>query len=347
MRLLWWVHSIKEKGVYVMMKYGIVRVNRAFLYEENGMDVVDEVFDGWGLMWEGDGEWIRVWTHYGYRGWIERCLIEEKSREWLKKREKAGNTYVVARGFVDVMREPRVQAKVLETLGRGCFVEKMEEVERENGYCKVKLASGITGGVPEAALEKRLDSDRFLWEHVGKRENVFAEQRIPEEWSEEVFRRKAVECAKGYLGCQYRWGGKAADGIDCSGVVFMAYLMNGVLIWRDAEIREGYPVKEIWREGEGMCLVEKRAKAGDLLFWKGHVGMYLGDGKYLHCTGHERMFGCTVNSLRKGDVDFREDLAEALVAVGSVFASVSFEQAYKEADEAMYREKQAAHAARK
>ena len=69
-----------------------------------------------------------------------------------------------------------------------------------------------------------------------------------------------------------------------------------------------------------MCLVEERAKAGDLLFWRGHVGMYLGDGRYLHCTGHERVFGCRVNSLRRGDEDFREDLAEALKVVGSVFS---------------------------
>ena len=204
------------------MKYGIIKVKRAFLYEENGVDVVDEVFFGWSVMWEDEGEWIEVWTHYGYRGWMERNLIEEKSREWMEEREKAGNTYVVTRGFADVMRGARVQARMLETLGRGCFVEKMEETE--NGYCRVKLANGISGFVPEVALRKRLDSDRFLW---GKsEERFFVEQGIPEGWSEEKFRRKVVECAKGYLGCQYRWGGKAADGIDCSGVVFMVYLMT-------------------------------------------------------------------------------------------------------------------------
>ena len=300
------------------MRYGVVKVNRAFLYEENGCDVVDEVFLGWGVMWEGDGGWIRVWTHYGYRGWMERGLIEEKSREWLEDREKTGNTYVVTRGFADGMEEPRVQAKVLDTLGRGCFVERTGE--KEKGYCRVRLSNGQEGFMPEAALEKRLDLDRFLWGEMKKRENFFTEQGIPEGWSEEKFRRRVVECAKGYLGCQYRWGGKAADGIDCSGMVFMSYLMNGVLIWRDAKIVEGYPVREIWREGEKFSLVEKKAKAGDLLFWKGHVGMYLGEGKYLHCTGHERVFGCTVNSLREVDENFREDLAERLAAVGSVFS---------------------------
>lgn len=66
--------------------------------------------------------------------------------------------------------------------GTGCFVEKMEETE--NGYCRVKLANGISGFVPEVALRKRLDSDRFLW---GKsEERFFVEQGIPEGWSEEV-----------------------------------------------------------------------------------------------------------------------------------------------------------------
>ena len=41
------------------MKYGIIKVKRAFLYE---------VFFGWSVMWEDEGEWIEVWTHYGYRG---------------------------------------------------------------------------------------------------------------------------------------------------------------------------------------------------------------------------------------------------------------------------------------
>ncbi len=300
-----------------MMKYGVVRVKRAFLYEENGMDVVDEVFLGWGVMWEEEGEWIEVWTHYGYRGWMERRLIEEKSREWFEERE--GNVFVVTRGFADVMREPRVQARVLETLGRGCFVERTGEVG--DGYCKVRMSNGLEGFMPGAALEKRLDSDRLLWGEMGERESFLAEQWIPEGWSEEDFRRKVVECAKGYLGCQYRWGGKAADGIDCSGVVFMSYLMNGVLIWRDAEIVEGYPVKKVWGEEEERYFVEERAKPGDLLLWRGHVGMYLGEGKYLHCTGHERVFGCRVNSLRERDEDFREDLADRLMAVGSIFES--------------------------
>ena len=139
------------------------------------------------------GSGLRFGRIMGIGGWMERNLIEEKSREWMEEREKAGNTYVVTRGFADVMRGARVQARMLETLGRGCFVEKMEETE--NGYCRVKLANGISGFVPEVALRKRLDSDRFLW---GKsEERFFVEQGIPEGWSEEKFRRKVVGVCEG------------------------------------------------------------------------------------------------------------------------------------------------------
>ena len=54
------------------MKYGIIKVKRAFLYEEKGVDVVDEVFFGWSVMWEDEGEWIEVGRIMGIGGgWRE------------------------------------------------------------------------------------------------------------------------------------------------------------------------------------------------------------------------------------------------------------------------------------
>ena len=52
---------------------------------------------------------------------MERNLIEEKSRSGWRRGKRQGNTYVVTRGFADVMRGARVQARMLETLGRGVF----------------------------------------------------------------------------------------------------------------------------------------------------------------------------------------------------------------------------------
>ena len=79
---------------------------------------------------------------------------------------------------------------------------------------------------------------------------------------EEELRHAVVSLAKQYLGTQYRWGGKSPLGIDCSGLVGSCYLMYGVDMYRNADIKEGFCVHEIER---------KDMKKGDMLFFKGHV----------------------------------------------------------------------------
>ena len=90
----------------------------------------------------------------------------------------------------------------------------------------------------------------------------------------------------------------------------MAYLLQGVMIYRDADIRPGYPIHEISMDRIGQ---------GDLIFFTGHVALYLGDGRYVHATAAEGSDGVVVNSLRPEDPDFREDLFSKITMVGSLF----------------------------
>ena len=90
----------------------------------------------------------------------------------------------------------------------------------------------------------------------------------------------------------------------------MAYMLCGICIYRDAYIVEGFPIHEIPRE---------RMRKGDLLFFPGHVAVYLGEGRYCHSTGRAGDDGFTINSLDPDAEDFRPDLAEKLSAVGSYF----------------------------
>ena len=99
-------------------------------------------------------------------------------------------------------------------------------------------------------------------------------------------------------------------GIDCSGLVSMAYMLCGILIYRDADIREGFPIRKIPIEA---------VKPGDLLFFPGHVAMYIGHGRYCHSTGKVGDNGFAVNSLIPSDADYREDLREKLTQVGTYF----------------------------
>lgn len=91
-----------------------------------------------------------------------------------------------------------------------------------------------------------------------------------------------VEAARAYLGAPYEWGGMTERGIDCSGLVHMAYRRTGKLVPRDADQQEAAatPIDEAdARPGDLVCFGEP-GKAHHIAFW-------LGDGRVLHATGRE------------------------------------------------------------
>lgn len=99
----------------------------------------------------------------------------------------------------------------------------------------------------------------------------------------EDYRDTVCETAKKYLGVQYRWGGKTHNGIDCSGLAFMSYYMAGIKIWRDASLEKSEALKPISLD---------QAQKGDLLFYKGHVAVYLGENRFIHsCGSHGVVYG--------------------------------------------------------
>ncbi|MDE5900639.1 MAG: C40 family peptidase, partial [Muribaculaceae bacterium] len=83
------------------------------------------------------------------------------------------------------------------------------------------------------------------------------------------------------VGSPYLWGGLSSKGMDCSGLVRMAYMAQGRLLSRDArdQILEGEAVDR------------DSLMAGDLIFFGNpstgsvtHVGIYRGGGEYVHSS---------------------------------------------------------------
>lgn len=285
----------------ICMYTGIVIVPKATLYENPTKETVsDELLSGWLVtVVQERGRILKIITDYGYSGWINSQNIRRISTETFHHWKETPSTAILCRKTTDLLKSPMVQAPVLSTLFMGSRVILCGNPQ--DGWQKIRTAGGYCGYVPTLSLIAPPPP-------VPTTSGCLAPDVLSEdEWE---LRSCILNYAMSFLGTQYRWGGKTILGLDCSGFTFMCYYMCGIIIYRDAMIKEDFPVHKI----SFSCI-----KPADLLYFPGHVAIYLGNGKYIHCTGNPNSFGCVINSLRPEDLDYRADLAESLLAVGSVF----------------------------
>ena len=95
------------------------------------------------------------------------------------------------------------------------------------------------------------------------------------------FARDFVTVAEGFIGVPYLWGGKTRIGLDCSALVQLSLNSAGIESPRDTDMQQ----EEI---GESVLIPEtlEGLERGDLIFWKGHVGIMTDSVFMVHANAH-------------------------------------------------------------
>ena len=108
------------------------------------------------------------------------------------------------------------------------------------------------------------------------------------------YEKNFVKIFKLFLGSKYLWGGKSSKGIDCSALVQIYFYYNRIFFPRDSKDQIKFCKKK---------LNNKKSK-GDIIFWKGHVGVCINNSKLIHAYGPKKKviimpINYTINLIRK------------------------------------------------
>ncbi len=244
--------------------------------------IIDEVLFGMtcDIMDELPG-FYKVRMEYGIEGYVEKPYVMDILKE--------PNMTIIS-SFADLLTGADCKKKVVMTLPKGALADV--------GFSKLFETYGFLV----------LPDKRVFYihkKHIAPR--VFHTKETAKK-NQETLRQDIIDTALSYMGTQYRWGGKTLTGIDAFGLAFMSYHINGITLNNTAG-RIDQSITPIPHE---------TALPGDLLLFDGHIGIYLGENKYIHASAPLGIVG--VNSLNPEDLDFVPGLEKnRLLCTGTVF----------------------------
>lgn len=219
---------------------------------------------------DSQGGWLLVQVPDGYIAWVDGGGVERVAASALEAHRAADKViYLGADGVA--LSQPRPDAAPVADLVAGALLVRLGA---RDGFHRVRFPDGREGWVAESEAAPYAEWARSI----------------------EATESSLVDVSLTLLGRPYLWGGTSPKGMDCSGFTKTVYLLNGLILPRDAsqQVHAGSLVDETGDFG--------RLRPGDLLFFGRqatasspervvHVGMWIGDGRFIHSSGRVRVSG--------------------------------------------------------
>ncbi|NDV60654.1 SH3 domain-containing C40 family peptidase [Bacteroides sp. 519] len=266
--------------------YGIVNLSVANLHNKADFssEMVTQAVLGMPVHILDYENWYRIQTPDNYIAWVHRAGIEpmtlEEYNAW-NASEKIVVTNHYGFAYKNIDKKTQTAFEVVSDVVAG---NRFQYNGEEGNYYKVIYPDGRKGYVSKLIAKKEKD-----WRIDLKQDAT-----------------SILNTAYTLMGVPYLWAGTSSKGMDCSGFVRNVLYMHDIIIPRDAS-QQAYVGKRIEINQDFGNLM-----AGDLIFFGRkataeskervvHVGIYIGDKKFIHSQGDVR-----IGSFDKDDVAFDE-----------------------------------------
>lgn len=207
--------------------------------------------------------WVLIQTSDGYRGWVQANEVIQLDRPYITTESRVKVT--------------RLKAHVYDV--------------QDTEY-------GPIISLPYGSVLKVVDDSHARWiEVILPTGNIGYIQKGDVELEKELTHKsELIDFSMKFLDLPYTWGGRSSFGYDCSGFVQMLYSKIGVHLQRDSSQQIHDPRLKT-ADFEDL-------EPGDLVFFGttpqkiGHVGMYSGNGLFIHTTARENKPYLRISSLK-------------------------------------------------
>ena len=189
----------------------------------------------------------------------EKFKILNKKKNWVKIKTDYDNYigYIKKNKFYQNFKPERKIYKLKSKI----FIKKNKKFLPSNKY--LYFASGI------CILDKSKNFINF-------KKNEWVKKNDTREISHKE--KNFIKIIKLFLNRKYLWGGKSSNGIDCSALIQIYFYYNRIFFPRDSKDQMKFCKKKL----------NKKFSKGDIIFWKGHVGMCIDKSKFIHAYGPKK-----------------------------------------------------------